>query len=147
MSYTQIPQFTVPAWLMPHVAEVRAWPAVRGADRRCAVPVCDRSAFSLGLCREHYDSFRGRARRRGAPLAVWVAEHADEVCCAPRVHTSAPSCWVAACDRTAVRNGLCHAHAVAARRRFRPARDKEQPLAPASDRETPIATPEEAHHG
>ncbi|WP_345799926.1 hypothetical protein AAIB33_10590 [Microbacterium sp. AZCO] len=146
MNHTKIPQFTIPGWLQVHVAEVRAWPAVRGADRPCVVAVCDHSAFSLGLCREHYDTLRGRARRRGMSLAAWVAENEDEVHGASRVHSSAPGCWVAACGRSAVRNGLCHAHAVAARRRFRQLPAEQLRLVPASDRATPTTTPEEANH-
>jgi hypothetical protein len=142
---TKIPQFTIPPWLVPHVAEVRAWAAIRGPHPRCIVAACDRTAFSLGVCRDHYDNLRGRARRAGQSLAVWVAEHPDEVRDAPALLAEVSLCWVAACDHSAVSNGLCHSHSMTARRRFKPRRGEEQCQLSASDRETPTTTPEEAN--
>lgn len=142
---TKIPQFTIPPWLVPHVAEVRAWPAVRGPHPRCVVATCDRTAFSLGVCRDHYDNLRARARSRGESLAAWVAEHPDEVRAAPALLAPVSVCWVAACDHSSVSNGLCHSHSMRARRRLKPKPDEEQRQRSASDRETPSTMPEEAN--
>jgi len=49
-----VPQFTIPAWLLPHVAEVRAWGPVDGEDASCWVAGCQRSPHLHGLCRRHY---------------------------------------------------------------------------------------------
>lgn len=49
-----VPQFTIPGWLRPHLAEVRAWGPVGGEDTSCWVEGCDRSPHLHGLCRRHY---------------------------------------------------------------------------------------------
>lgn len=128
----KIPQFQIPAWLAPHVAEVRSWSAVEGPNPTCHVTSCDRSVFALGLCYEHRHRFRGRARRAGVLLADWLTAHAAEVTAAAPVGVSESVCWVAACGRGAVANGLCKAHGAQARRRFR----KYAGVGPASDEET-----------
>lgn len=144
---TKIPQFTIPAWLVPHVADVRAWPAIRGPHPRCIVAACGRTAFSLGVCRDHYDNLRASARRRGTSAAEWVASHLDDVRNMRALVAPESLCWVAACDHTATMNGLCHSHSMTARRRFKPKPDEEQRQLSASDRETPISRQEEATHG
>ncbi len=130
----KVPQFTIPRWLAPHVAEVRAWSAVRGPNPRCLIAVCTHSGFSLGLCRDHYDNLRARAKRRGQSLAGWLAAHVDEAVQGPALVTGGSVCWVSVCERSAVSHGLCKAHAVTARRRFR----EEQNVVPTSDSETSV---------
>ena len=71
---TRVPQFTIPAWLTGHVAEVEAWPAVEGEHAECWVAACERSPFKNGLCKVHYLRARERwlvvhpaRRRKSAP--------------------------------------------------------------------------------
>lgn len=128
----KVPQFQVPGWLAAHVAEVRAWPAVKGEPVRCRVGSCGRTVHSLALCSHHYDLFRPRAHRQGQSLAEWLPGHALEVVGAPAVVAPEALCWVAACGRTAHRNGLCKAHHRLASYRFREKRGQGR----ASDEET-----------
>lgn len=128
----RVPQFTVPDWLVPHLAEVRAWPAVKGPHPRCTVAACERSAFTLGLCVQHRVRFRAQARRDGVPLADWVRLRRAEVVGAAAVLTPEPVCWVAACTRSATANGLCHAHHRLARYHFR----QSAGVVPAGDSES-----------
>ncbi|WP_295014734.1 hypothetical protein [uncultured Microbacterium sp.] len=51
---SSIPQFKIPEWLRPHVAEVRTWGPVGGEDTDCWVEGCTRSPHLHGLCRRHY---------------------------------------------------------------------------------------------
>lgn len=51
---SNIPQFKIPEWLRPHVAEVRTWGPVDGDDTYCWVEGCTRSPHLHGLCRRHY---------------------------------------------------------------------------------------------
>lgn len=52
----------LPAWLLPHVAEVASWgPAPQG--RGCWVVGCRRDAVMYGLCKTHHR----RARRAWSP--------------------------------------------------------------------------------
>lgn len=60
-----VPQFSLPEWLRPHLAEVRAWGPVSGEDSTCWVEGCERSPHLHGLCRRHYF----RARRVWKPSA------------------------------------------------------------------------------
>lgn len=128
----KIPQFQIPGWLAAHITEVRSWPSVQGADRTCDVTACKRSAYTLGLCHQHRHRFRGRAQRAEVPLADWLVDHRAEVAAAAPVGASDSACWVTACHRSGVANGLCKAHGAQARRRF-----YEKPsVGPASDEET-----------
>lgn len=57
-------------WVAEHTEEVRQWPAVEGPGRRtCAVAVCSREEFAVGLCRAHYK----RARRMAGAANTEVA--------------------------------------------------------------------------
>lgn len=53
---------TLPAWLVPHVAEVASWGAAPAA-RCCWVTGCSREAIMYGLCKTHHR----RARRAWSP--------------------------------------------------------------------------------
>lgn len=133
-----VPQFVIPAWLLPHVAEVRTWSEIGTPEPECLVTRCDRTVHSLGFCAQHYGRFRARARGAGVALIEWLQTNWSEAMRAPAVASPKPVCWVGACGRTALTHGLCKAHLRLARYRFR---HEEQPLARASDRTTPTTTP------
>lgn len=130
----KIPQFQIPLWLTPHVAEVRIWPAVKGDAPCCRVSACGRDVRSLGLCVRHYNAFRTRALREGLSLAEWLSGHAAEVVGAPAVVAPEAVCWVAACGRSALHNGLCRAHYRLARHHFH----TKPVVGPASDSEAAL---------
>ena len=45
----------LPDWVRAHAAEIVAWPAIATNDApACAVAICDREAFAIGLCQAHY---------------------------------------------------------------------------------------------
>ncbi len=130
----KIPQFQIPGWLAPHLGEVRTWPAVKSDPARCRVRACERAVHSLRLCLRHYSVFWAVARRAGIPLAQWLPVHAVEVTSAPAIVAPESVCWVAACTRTAHRNGLCKAHHRLARYRF----GEQRVVGPASDTEAAL---------
>ena len=126
------PQFRIPEWLAPHVAEVRGWRAVSTPQKHCVVTVCDRVPVSLGLCKQHYHGFARRfAIRESVSVAEWLGAHRAEAAGWPVIRRPDVSCWVVACDRSARKNGLCHAHYRLARHHFY--RAESQTVAPQSD--------------
>lgn len=131
----------VPAWLAAHVGEVRAWPAVRGPHPLCRVTVCHREVHSLGLCRQHYNGIRARAKRLGQTTAEWVASNGADVPGFPAIAAPESPCWVTACGRSVLGLGLCAAHRQLARQRFR----RSLGVAPASDSVPPTHTAKEAN--
>lgn len=52
-----------PDWLLPHLDEVRGWPAIRGTASPCHVTACSRDVWRWGLCKMHAQ----RARRAWNP--------------------------------------------------------------------------------
>ena len=58
-----VPQFQIPDWLRPHVAEVRTWGQVEGDDTLCWVEGCTRSPHLHGICRRHYQRAEQRWKR------------------------------------------------------------------------------------
>lgn len=87
-------------------------------------------------------------------LPDWLAPHVDEV--AGWGPTSAArGCWVARCERDAVRLGLCSNHFQTAKRRWSPSpsdatrgrRRKHTGVVPADDSETSPATPNNNDRG
>lgn len=59
----QGPQFTIPGWLLPHVAEAEGWGPVAGPETTCWVEGCGRPPVTWGLCKAHAK----RARRAWHP--------------------------------------------------------------------------------
>ncbi len=114
-----VPQYVIPAWLQPHVAEIREWPAPSTPRALCEVKGCKRDRRSLGLCGYHYCRARIHAERVGVAASQWVAS--GGVASFPPTVAPARPCWVAVCDRDSHHNGLCKAHFNLARHHFRAA--------------------------
>lgn len=112
------PQYLIPEWLQPHVAEIREWRATWTPRTLCKVAGCQRDRRSLGLCSQHYLRARIHARRVGLSTSAWIAD--GGVASLPPTITPARPCWVAACDRDSHHNGLCKAHFNLARYHFHP---------------------------
>lgn len=85
-----------------HRREFRRGNVIRGSAS-CEVPVCDRNAYSQGLCVNHYRSWVKARRRPGIEKTAWMA--------ALQPLGDARQCRVLACTRERVSlNGLCRTH-------------------------------------
>ena len=114
-----VPQFQIPEWLRPHVAEVRAWPRPSTPRVLCKVDGCQRDRRALGLCGHHYDRARIHAGRAGVSASEWVADGGIASGRLRPIATPARACWVIACDRNSHHSGLCKPHFGLARHHFR----------------------------
>jgi integrase len=85
-----------------HQREFRRGHVTRGSAT-CAVPVCDRNAYSQDLCVNHYRSWVKARKRPGIDKMSWMA--------ALKPLAAVQQCRVLACTRERVNiNGLCQTH-------------------------------------